>query len=278
MEELPLPRPLVDAHVHLMPDRLFRAVWRYFAEHLWPIRYQDTTEGLVATLRRELGVSRFVFMSYAHKAGVAAELNRWSAETAARFPDSVPLATFHPGDPDVGRLADEAWLELKLAGAKLHCQVGRFAPDDRRLFPVYERACVLDKPIVFHVGRAPEGGEHLGPEPFARLLRAFPDLPAIVAHMGADEFEPFFALAERFPRVYLDTTLVYTDLLDWRPDPRRLVDLQDRLLFGSDFPDLPYPVRHGVDSLRRLGLGPEVEAKLFWRNANRLFQLGLAEA
>ena len=30
----PLPSPLLDAHVHLMPDRLFRAVREYF-DRFW---------------------------------------------------------------------------------------------------------------------------------------------------------------------------------------------------------------------------------------------------
>ena len=274
----PLPSPLFDAHVHLMPERLAHAVWRYFDQHLWRVRYQLPVDELVATLRAETGVTGFVFMNYAHRAAVAQSLNRWNAELAARIPGAVPLATFHPDDADLERLVEEAWGALGLAGAKLHCQVGRFAPDDPRLDPVYERAVALRKPIVLHVGRAPEPSPFCGAERFAALMRRFPDLRAIVAHMGADEFEAFFALARQYEHVYLDTTLVYADLLDWRPRLELVAKLQDRVLFGSDFPAIPYPVCHAIAAWLALGLGRDAEQKIFWGNAARLYGLAPEQA
>jgi predicted TIM-barrel fold metal-dependent hydrolase len=214
-------------------------------------------------------------MSYAHRAGVAGPLNRWNAELAPRFPDAVPLATFHPDDEDLAALADEAWGRLGLAGAKLHCQVGRFAPDDPRLDPLYERAVALGKPIVLHAGRAPEASPFCGAERFAALMGRHPRLTAIVAHMGADEFDAVFDMAERYERVYLDTTLIYTDVLGWRPRRERIVALQDRVLYGSDFPAVPHPVGHALEVLQALDLGNAAEEKIFWRNAARLY--GLSE-
>ncbi len=32
--------PVVDAHVHLFPPRVFAAIWRWFENHAWPIRYK----------------------------------------------------------------------------------------------------------------------------------------------------------------------------------------------------------------------------------------------
>ena len=131
----------------------------------------------------------------------------------------------------------------------------------------------LRRPLVFHVGRAPEPSEFCGVRRMRPVLRDFPELPAVIAHMGADEFEAFFDLAEAYDHVYLDTTLVFTDLLGWRPRLERVVALQDRIVYGSDFPNIPFPARHGVDSLRRLQLGLEIESKLFWQNGARLYGL-----
>ena len=37
----------------------------------------------------------------------------------------------------------------------------------------------------------------------------------------------------------------------------RLRDLQDRVLLGSDFPNIPYPYAHQLEALERLGLGED---------------------
>ncbi|MGA9520451.1 MAG: hypothetical protein WBV82_03245 [Myxococcaceae bacterium] len=40
-ERLPaLLPPVVDAHVHLFPDGVFEAIWRWFDQYGWPIRYK----------------------------------------------------------------------------------------------------------------------------------------------------------------------------------------------------------------------------------------------
>lgn len=104
-------------------------------------------------------------------------------------------------------------------------------------------------------------------------MRRFPDLLAVVAHLGADEMEAFFDLARLFDRLYLDTSLIYCDQFPWRPRLERVVEFQDRLLYASGFPLSPGDLRQGVDGLKRLGLGPGIEAKLFYTNAARVLGL-----
>ena len=38
---------VVDAHVHLFPDRMFDAIWRWFDAHGWPIRYKLHTPQVI---------------------------------------------------------------------------------------------------------------------------------------------------------------------------------------------------------------------------------------
>ena len=51
----------------------------------------------------------------------------------------------------------------------------------------------------FHVGTGPVGNAFVGVAPFRRLLARYPDLPAIVAHMGSLEYGAFGELLADHP-------------------------------------------------------------------------------
>jgi predicted TIM-barrel fold metal-dependent hydrolase len=103
-----------------------------------------------------------------------------------------------------------------------------------------------------------------------------PRLPAVIAHLGMPELAGFFDLADRYPSLRLDTTTVFTEFAerDW-PFPRdglgRLSDLGDRIMFGSDFPTIPYAYAEAVAALVRLNLGEDWLRAVFHHNAARLW-------
>ena len=68
--------PVIDAHVHLFPDWLFEPIWQWFDAFGWPVRYKLGAERIVEFLT-ERGVDRIVGLHYAHKPGVAADLNKY---------------------------------------------------------------------------------------------------------------------------------------------------------------------------------------------------------
>src|ERR1700676_1877404 len=112
---------MIDVHTHLHPPRLFAAIRRWFAERSpWPLEHQPTEPQEVARVMREHGVEKFVFCSYAHKPGMARELNGWLAQTSRELTGyGLALATVHIDDPNY--LDD---LETALAdgciGLKIH--------------------------------------------------------------------------------------------------------------------------------------------------------------
>lgn len=269
-----LPVPLIDIHTHLMPERLFKAVRAYFRAHLWHPRYDAPTEDLVQALI-EAGVDRFVFMPYAHRGDMARSLNHWVANVEATFaPHAIGFGTFHPDDEDaLPGMADEAFGRLKLRGAKLHPQVGGFALDDRRLDPVYERAVEHGAVLLVHAGRRPEARDQVGAQVFSRLMRRHPNLRVVVAHAGADEFEAFFDLCGEYEGVFLDTAMVFNKYLGGPPPIGRVLEFQDRVLYGSDFPNIPYSLEAAIRAIRDLRLGRTIEEKLLCTNAARLLDL-----
>jgi uncharacterized protein len=271
---LQLPYPIVDVHTHLMPERLFAAVRAYFRAHLWHPYYDAPTEALAQTLV-DAGVSRFVFMPYAHRGEMARSLNHWVANVQTTFaPHAIGFGTFHPDDDELlPELADEAFGRLGLRGAKLHPQVGRFGVDDPRLDPVYARAVEHGALLLIHAGRRPEPSEHVGARAFARMMRRFPSLNVIVAHAGGDEFDAFFDLCGIYDGVYLDTAMVFNNYLGGPPPIERVLEFQDRVLFGSDYPNIPYRWQTAVNAILDLRLGRALEEKLLCTNAARVLGL-----
>ncbi|MFC7840196.1 amidohydrolase family protein [Streptomyces sp. NPDC001046] len=271
---------LVDVHTHFMPERVLRKVWDYFAANgplvgglEWPITYRREEAERTALLR-EFGVRAFTAMLYPHKPGMARWLNGWAADFARRTPDCLHTATLYP-DPDVEAYVGEA----VAAGArvfKAHVQVGAYDPADERLQRAWGLLAEARIPVVMHCGSGPAPGKHTGPEPVARVLARHPRLRLIVAHMGMPEYEDFLDLAERHDEVRLDTTMSFTDFTErLAPFPRRalprLAALGDRILLGSDFPNIPYPYLHQLHALERLGLGTPWLRAVCHDNAARLF-------
>src|SRR5262249_6399616 len=201
----------------------------------------------VAATLAERGVERFCFFSYAHKPGMARELNRWVAQTAVALPGAIGIGTLHPDDPDVDAVAAEATGTLGLRGFKFHHSVQRFHVHDPRLFGVYERAEAAGHLLVLHVGTLPDRDPFTRAERFRRVSARSPRLTLLVAHMGAFESDAFLALLDAPDSLYVDTTMALAPAAARYvgADPTAITDAalirwQDRILFGSDFPLIPY--------------------------------------
>ena len=267
---------LFDAHVHFLPPNIQRAVYAQFDAagpkigRAWPIRYRQDHAERVEILRA-MGVRRFPTLPYAHKPGVAAYLNEWAAGFARDVPESLWSATFYPEESASAYVG-----ELVARGVevfKVHLQVGEFHLDDPLLDDVWGTLEDAGTPVVVHAGSGPVGNDFTGPGSTERLLERFPRLTLLIAHLGAPECEEFLGLAERFERVHLDTTMVFTDFFP--PYPTHLVprlrDLGHKVLLGSDFPTIPYPYAHQLEGLARLDLGEDWLRDVCWHNGLRLF-------
>lgn len=268
--------PVVDAHVHLFPDRMFEAMWRWFDRHGWPIRYKMHSEQVIGFMR-EHGVGRFVALHYAHKPGIARAMNRAMAELVAAHPHIIGTATVMPGEPDAVAILEEAFA-LGLAGVKLHCHVQAIAADNDAMHPLYEVAARHGRPVVVHAGREPRSaGYRIDPhticdaERTARVLTMHPQLRLCVPHLGADEFEAYERLLERHDNLWLDTTMALAEYFPVRPRARMLTVRPERILYGTDFPILPYAWDRELRKLEDHGLADDALAGVLGANALALY-------
>jgi predicted TIM-barrel fold metal-dependent hydrolase len=272
---------LADIHVHFLPPAMERKVWAFFdhAEDAygtpWPITYR-TDEATRLGILRGFGLRAVPALTYPHKPGMAAWLNDWNREFAARVPDAVHCATLYPEEGVGGYVAAAVAAGARLV--KVHLQVGGFAPDDERLDPAWEVLAAHRVPVVMHAGSAPLPGRHTGPAGVARLLARHPGLVLVIAHLGMPEYHAFAGLAEAHDGVHLDTTMAGTDFTNRTTPmpadyPARLAGLRDKVVLGSDFPNIPYPYAHQLRALARLGLGDDWLRAVLWTNGARLLGL-----
>ncbi len=275
----------VDIHTHFMPERVMVKVWaRFDAEdsgHTWPIHYRYDEETRLRILEK-LRVIRFTSLNYAHRPGMAAWLNAWSGQFADGHPACARSATFYPEDGVADYTA--AALSDGVQIFKLHLVVGNFDPWDERLRPVWAQIEAAGIPVVIHAGAFPVSTPWTGAERLGAVLAAHPELRLVIAHLGAPDVVPLWELGMRYPNVHWDTTMSFTDRFrqaeeQMPPEIVAAIGLHpERIVFGSDFPNVPHPYAHQIDALHRLGFGDDWLRQVLFENGARLLGYERASA
>jgi predicted TIM-barrel fold metal-dependent hydrolase len=264
---------VIDVHVHLHPPRLFAAIRRWFAERSpWVLDHPTEPAAVAATLRAA-GVERFVFCSYAHKPGMARDLNAWLAATSRELGGyGLPLATVHLDDPDpAGDL--RAAFDDGCIGLKVHEDVQQLALDDPRFDPVLAVVAEREGFVLVHVGPVPwHADTNDGPGRIAAVLARHPCLRVVVAHFGVPDSAAYVALVPALPNLFLDTTMAFA-----HGSPMEggiAADLVEaaaaNIVFGTDYPNMPYAYDGDRRGLEALDLRPATLRAILSENARRL--------
>lgn len=166
-------------------------------------------------------------------------------------------------------------------GFKFHPTVQGFDPSDERYLPLWAAIDALDVPVVVHTGQTGIGagtpggaGLRLGysnPMLLDVVAATFPSLQIVMAHPSVPWQDEAISIATHKPNTWID-------LSGWSPKyfPAQLVRaagsfLQDKVLFGSDFPLLT-PERWNAD-FAALEIKDQARRKILKDNAVRLLRL-----
>jgi predicted TIM-barrel fold metal-dependent hydrolase len=266
-----IPSSIIDFHVHLFPDKGFDAIWKFFASAGAEVVYKYYSEECIEYLN-EQGVDTIVISNYAHKKGIAEPMNEWNLNILEKFPNLYCFAAYHPDDDNALKYAEQMIKNPRVAGIKLHLQVQKFYPSDKRLFPLYEMLIDRNKRILLHVGNGPTGNEFVGFDQFKKLLDRFPDLPVNIPHMGGLEFRKFIELLDGHPNIYLDTSYSFWPNLPFTFNlgSEFLEKYKDNILYGSDFPNVILPREGEIDYLLSLNLSQDFYDQVFYENGMKL--------
>lgn len=171
--------------------------------------------------------------------------------------------------------------DLGFIGFHFHPIMQHFAVNDRRFFPLFELIDGLGATVMIDVGTTGMGAgmpggmgaqiRHAHPASIDELAANFPSLKIIMAHPG-------WPWGDETTAVALHKGNVYWEMSGWAPKylPELLKKdirgrLQDKVMFGSDYPSMPY--ERIMREWDELGYSDEVRAKLFHANAERVLGL-----
>ncbi len=195
---------------------------------------------------------------YAHRPGIAQLLNPFMAELVRAHPQVVGLGTVLPGEPNAADIVKEAIDVHKLRGIKLHCHVQKVAIDSPQVLEVLEICQQRQVPAIVHAGREPasraygvQTHEICGVDRTRRVLQRLPGLRLLIPHLGADEFSDYFRLLADHEHLYLDTAMACADYFAYRPEMAQVEHWAGRIVYGTDFPIIPYEVDRELRVLAR---------------------------
>jgi hypothetical protein len=271
-----LPYKFIDAHSHVFPDRIFDAIWAYFEKNYWHINYR-LYGNAIASFFQEQGCEGFTTLNYAHKPDISAFMNEYTAEFAKQHQKAIPFGTVHPLDNNLESIAEKALTTSNLKGFKLQLLVTDFFIDHERLMPVYNLLRREDKILVVHAGTGPLANEYVGVKYFRRFLEKFGDLRIQVAHLGCYEYAEFFEILSRTPNMIMDSAMVLVDHMlfpaRFNIDYKILLNFENQLVFGTDFPNIPYDFSHSYDFLLKQGFDHKFYEKFFYLNAKKFYKI-----
>jgi predicted TIM-barrel fold metal-dependent hydrolase len=193
--------------------------------------------------------------------------NDYVAKCVSEYPDL--LIGFAGVDPTIGYSAvveaERAVKELNLRGISLDPHNVRLMPDDRRMYPIYEKAAELKVPVVFTMG--PVVGRWGNPWAVDVVAEDFPQVTFICSHACWPEVTDLISLPYRRDNVYLEASIYY-----FLPGAEPFIEaartiIQDRVVYASAFPFMPINV---IERFRKLGFSDAVFRKLTYTNAARI--------
>lgn len=153
----------------------------------------------------------------------------------------VGFGSVDPNDPDAVDKVHYAATDLGLRGLKLSPPYQGFHPHSEQAWRVYEAAAEHGLALMFHQGGVflRSGAlEYANPALLDRVARTFRDTNIIIAHAGQPWYFETTAVMFKNPNVYTDLSARFGRPYQLGTILRSLLDygVEDRVLFGSDFP------------------------------------------
>lgn len=265
----------IDAHLHFCPDSL------HFQDIARDAGHQNTREHLLQVCKQNQIVHCIVMG------------NTDLDENWQQYPDCFSFCVgvdqqALSGNPEQSLARVEAFLQQqRCVGIKLYPGYSHIYLSDPLLHPYYRLAQKYDKPVAIHTGAVANSRallKYSHPLLLDEVAVTFPQVRFVMCHMGNPWLQDAAAVLEknfnvsadlsgllvgRLPiRFYEEHESYLTLLKTWI----EYVDDYSRLMYGTDWPLVNIPDYQNFISR----VIPERhQQKVFFENANQIYQLGL---
>ena len=91
--------------------------------------------------------------------------------------------------------------------------------------------------------------------------------------LGMGEFDAYRRLIEKYDTLWLDTTMAITDYFPMDQEIPLKEMRADRIMYGTDFPNIPYAWDRELKKVMAYSLAPEAQANILGDNAKNLFNI-----
>lgn len=173
---------IIDAHAHIFPEKIAQKASDGISAFYGGMKVGY--DGTLDTLLKEggkAGVDRYIVQSVATVPTQVKAINDFISECVKKYPETlIGFGALHPDYNDIAG-ETERIISLGLKGIKIHSDFQQFFVDDEFAYPIYEGAQGR-LPILFHVGD--DRYDFSSPERLLRVIRRFPKLTVIAAHMA----------------------------------------------------------------------------------------------
>ena len=158
---------IIDVHNHIFPDDVaIKYVENYKSLSNFGGLYPPTIEALTDSMASET-ISKCIvltewestipfesdnlkFIAKLPNNCYCYSFNKWLGEMQKNNPNLIGFGGVHPDEPDRVEEIERMVKTYGLKGLKLHTCMHQFRANDKRLWPVYEKAAKYKLPILFH--------------------------------------------------------------------------------------------------------------------------------
>ena len=163
---------------------------------------------------------------------------------------------------------------IGLQGVKIHPDIQRVDIDSGKLYPLYEILQSKNWPLYLHMGDPRPEYQYSTPEKLLNVLRDFPKLRVVAAHLGGyGVWDHSAELLSGKENVSYDTSSSLWSPVMTPEKAKKIIHSlgYENIMFGTD-----YPVVNTKEELERfmaIGLSDKENEDILWNNAMRIFDI-----
>ncbi len=173
--------------------------------------------------------------------------------------------------------------EGKIKGIKFFPGHDPYFPTDERCLPYYALCEKLDVPVLFHTGENSGNSECAkwnDPKYIVEIAKKYPKLKVIISHYYWPKLDYCYEITKDVQNIYFElAALADAEVVEKSGGiekikkilQKTISDRPDRVIFGTDWPMCK--IEEHIELVKSLGLGEDMEAKIFSENGMRAYEL-----